>query len=262
MCLPVFQFTHPGKGATGYPTKHLHRFTMFQFTHPGKGATPSSGYECCESRVSIHAPWEGCDGLRGSLYFRTSGFNSRTLGRVRPVVWPLTLRVLCFNSRTLGRVRRIYADYKKLMQGFNSRTLGRVRRSGQYVWRAVREFQFTHPGKGATVRHWLACQLVKVSIHAPWEGCDEAARPHCLLLQVSIHAPWEGCDVGGRPHYNGTREVSIHAPWEGCDLWVCGIGRYALGFNSRTLGRVRHEARATACDAEEVSIHAPWEGCD
>ena len=36
-------------------------FFEFQFTHPGKGAT---GVERCKQfffRVSIHAPWEGCD---------------------------------------------------------------------------------------------------------------------------------------------------------------------------------------------------------
>ena len=56
----VFQFTHPGKGATsqmlGQPTTGA-----FQFTHPGKGAT------------SPH-------------YYPNGGqarFNSRTLGRVR-----------------------------------------------------------------------------------------------------------------------------------------------------------------------------------
>ena len=34
---------------------------MFQFTHPGKGAT---AFEVSSHRVigvSIHAPWEGCD---------------------------------------------------------------------------------------------------------------------------------------------------------------------------------------------------------
>ena len=79
--------------------------------------------------------------------------------------------------------------------GFNSRTLGRVR-----LVRLAR------------------CQtIVAVSIHAPWEGCDQrrlsvarlsttfqfthpgkGATPHLevliVVLLVSIHAPWEGCD--------------------------------------------------------------------
>ena len=33
----------------------------FQFTHPGKGATGGSSYVPHHPAVSIHAPWEGCD---------------------------------------------------------------------------------------------------------------------------------------------------------------------------------------------------------
>ena len=35
-----------------------------------------------------------------------------------------------------------------------------------------REFQFTHPGRGATVLSSEVSQADKVSIHAPREGCD------------------------------------------------------------------------------------------
>ena len=34
---------------------------MFQFTHPGKGATEISFVARAAVCVSIHAPWEGCD---------------------------------------------------------------------------------------------------------------------------------------------------------------------------------------------------------
>ena len=33
-------------------------------------------------------------------------------------------------------------------------------------------FQFTHPGKGATVEDESKALILQVSIHAPWEGCD------------------------------------------------------------------------------------------
>ena len=33
-------------------------------------------------------------------------------------------------------------------------------------------FQFTHPGRGATVAESVKCFLLRVSIHAPREGCD------------------------------------------------------------------------------------------
>ncbi len=34
----MFQFTHPGRGATGKILKQQY-LTLFQFTHPGRGAT-------------------------------------------------------------------------------------------------------------------------------------------------------------------------------------------------------------------------------
>ena len=100
-----------------------------------------------------------------------------------------------------------------------------------------------------------------VSIHAPWEGCDDTKRARHIGQAVSIHAPWEGCDyqcmLRAIPYH-----VSIHAPWEGCDwrfwffrlLWSC--------FNSRTLGRVRPPRYCEYKACYDVSIHAPWEGCD
>ena len=56
----LFQFTHPGKGATGR-AESSPLSTMFQFTHPGKGATALGIKFYSRSEVSIHAPWEGCD---------------------------------------------------------------------------------------------------------------------------------------------------------------------------------------------------------
>ena len=55
----------------------------FQFTHPGKGATSSAGAEGFPPRVSIHAPWEGCDFIISEGVQFIGSFNSRTLGRVR-----------------------------------------------------------------------------------------------------------------------------------------------------------------------------------
>ena len=211
--------------------------------------------------VSIHAPWEGCDKIAEFISFSSSGFNSRTLGRVRLKVVNIIVFGLCFNSRTLGRVRLRRAWYSAILDvsihapwegcdqrerprrwtshRFNSRTLGRVRRGVLLAGMVDVGFQFTHPGKGAT-------SFVAIRVNS----CD-----------VSIHAPWEGCD----------RSIPIVSFWEKC-------------FNSRTLGRVRPLLRVHPSGAElfqfthpgkgatyqgiclyathEVSIHAPWEGCD
>ena len=107
------------------------------------------------------------------------------------------------------------------------------------------------------------CMSVKISIHAPREGCD-AMRSWLIVAAetISIHAPREGCDtnlaatIGGRNNFNprtprGVRQqrfdtlghvprISIHAPREGCDGAV----------------------PAASAGAWAISIHAPREGCD
>ena len=123
------------------------------------------------------------------------------------------------------------------------------------------EFQFTHPGRGATYLGVAVCLLAKVSIHAPREGCDRTsvlASAGCLRFQFTH--PGRGATsittgLGvwitfqfthpGRGATNNTQPpppqvaVSIHAPREGCDKYEQG----------RHLGL-------------SVSIHAPREGCD
>ena len=125
-------------------------------------------------RVSIHAPWEGCDlaGLSARSSFRR--FNSRTLGRVprlRECIRAYTLRFqfthpgkgateALFPPMTIGMVS-IHAPWEgcdsspiattRLLVCFNSRTLGRVRPKRTERIIVVFPFQFTHPGKGATL---------------------------------------------------------------------------------------------------------------
>ena len=67
LALLAFQFTHPGKGATGESLPEMTIGERFQFTHPGKGATSGSVLSTDSVTVSIHAPWEGCD-TEGSIY--------------------------------------------------------------------------------------------------------------------------------------------------------------------------------------------------
>ena len=78
-------------------------------------------------------------------------------------------------------------------------------------------FQFTHPGKGATNRTLPKEEVLRVSIHAPWEGCDSTGstrREQEVRFQFThpgkgaTHVAYEDNDL---------TYVSIHAPWEGCD---------------------------------------------
>ena len=57
----MFQFTHPGRGATRDYRGRVLVYFLFQFTHPGRGATLSVATSVSDYIVSIHAPREGCD---------------------------------------------------------------------------------------------------------------------------------------------------------------------------------------------------------
>ena len=126
--------------------------------------------------------------------------------------------------------------------GFNSRTLGRVRQAQLPAPRLRAWFQFTHPGKGATATKRAERDISqRVSIHAPWEGCDKyLSRSKAAVQGVSIHAPWEGCDI------EQTMSNFHHSRFNSRTLGRVRLisPRWSLlpspSFNSRTLGRVRH----------------------
>ena len=79
------------------------------------------------------------------------------------------------------------------------------------------EFQFTHPGKGATNLVRRSTIPLRFQFTHPGKGATRGDIPFISISLVSIHAPWEGCDLH-RGKY---------------------LLRVARGFNSRTLGRVR-----------------------
>ena len=191
----VFQFTHPGKGATTRSLRAMFAIE-FQFTHPGKGATESNGVSENELTVSIHAPWEGCDSRGHPPRPTHESFNSRTLGRVR-------LRLLSLKS-----------PHKK--------------------------FQFTHPGKGATLslrRSLRRCRRF---------NSRTLGRVRQLVLladnwvsHVSIHAPWEGCDEGAVSLELKLVKFQFTHPGKGATTGSVDPLPRLPSFNSRTLGRVR-----------------------
>ena len=79
------------------------------------------------------------------------------------------------------------------------------------------EFQFTHPGKGATDKNGNG-------IIDPW---------------VSIHAPWEGCDSWQRSMSSPLLLFQFTHPGKGATSALCITSLDITCFNSRTLGRVR-----------------------
>ena len=100
---------------------------------------------------------------------------------------------------------------------FNSRTLGRVRRLSASALADFCPFQFTHPGKGATELVCCISSLLRVSIHAPWEGCDTFYPSYKSFgNKFQFTHPGKGATIHVRSSPI-VRSVSIHAPWEGCD---------------------------------------------
>ena len=80
------------------------------------------------------------------------------------------------------------------------------------------------------------------------------------MESVSIHAPWEGCDQRSRLIRLFGGKVSIHAPWEGCDDAVTPRLILPRGFNSRTLGRVRLPSASSSSSSRRFQFTHPGKG--
>ena len=80
--------------------------------------------------------------------------------------------------------------------------------------------------------------------------------------KVSIHAPWEGCDWYNDIYEEKVVLVSIHAPWEGCDPIEAWYDFLLLGFQFTHPGKGATGIKELIEMDNKVSIHAPWEGCD
>ena len=202
-----FQFTHPGRGATRSSTIVEARL-RFQFTHPGRGATSPQVRSMQQSTVSIHAPREGCDPRRRCGH-----------GSCR-----------CFNSRTPGGVRLGRASFDPLRTGFNSRTPGGVRLYSLMGMPKILQFQFTHPGRGATSPDRSeASSASRFNSRTP--GGVRLARVLSdeIPAYVSIHAPREGCDSPYRSRIVWSAMFQFTHPGRGatlCDDWLPSCSRF------------------------------------
>ena len=142
------------------------------------------------------------------------------------------------------------------------------------VARRITEFQFTHPGRGATKTEHTDSIVLGVSIHAPREGCDNprirrkewatrfnsrtpgGVRLEGLTLgetlpQFQFTHPGRGATNCGYPDF-GDIPVSIHAPREGCDPIVATLNL------SHSLFQFTHPGRG-ATEADIASTEASTE---
>ena len=128
------------------------------------------------SKFQFTHPGRGATMTSELLSWRTTSFNSRTPGGVRLPPIP----------RAVARPVSIHAP----REGCDNPKLT------EQEW--LNQFQFTHPGRGATRYRTTYRRMGRVSIHAPREGCDvrNLLCRELVGVDVSIHAPREGCDLG------------------------------------------------------------------
>ena len=153
MVSELFQFTHPGRGAT----KARHRWRgreEFQFTHPGRGATVKDDKcMCLEFLFQFTHPGRGATSRGAGGIRRTGGFNSRTPGGVRPraLGLPHPALVLIHAPREgcdRQRLRRLWGGEEVSIHAPREGCDGNRSNNNN----GTKPFQFTHPGRGATVR--------------------------------------------------------------------------------------------------------------
>ena len=126
------------------------RRSRFQFTHPVRGATTHLVRGDPKTNVSIHAPRAGCD----------IGTSRRPRSTLVSIHAP---RAGCDQKQHIV-VQPYY--------GFNSRTPCGVRQQDEVNQPYQKQFQFTHPVRGATQQGYSRRSVACVSIHAPRAGCD------------------------------------------------------------------------------------------
>ena len=152
----MFQFTHPGRGATSTGGTSFGDFLPFQFTHPGRGATGHQSHNEQRSEFQFTHPGRGATVSFVISNCLCLSFNSRTPGGVR-----LELSIKGIHTDT----------------SFNSRTPGGVRRAGNQIVNAYLQFQFTHPGRGATAKMAITEVTREFQFTHPGRGATQGPPP-------------------------------------------------------------------------------------
>ena len=164
----------PREGCDSSEERRAVRRRSFNSRTPGgvRRRRGAKGRGCHD--VSIHAPREGCDRILLYHICERLRFNSRTPGGVRR---PMRDRRYIVQDVSIHAPRegcdlQLNLSHIDSLISFNSRTPGGVRPLIVIIYCKRTEFQFTHPGRGATKMGLLVWVSSLVSIHAPREGCD------------------------------------------------------------------------------------------
>ena len=189
-------------------------------------------------------------------------FNPRTPCGVRPSRTSKERLTAYFNPRTPCGVRHLRSSTFGACRYFNPRTPCGVRLYFGKRETAEKEFQSTHPLRGATRGAFTSClsnldfnprtpcgvrletcqlkgkRIVFQSTHPLRGATGLFPEKYAAFQEISIHAPLAGCDRG-KHCCCGSGRISIHAPLAGCDRSWTADCSCATDFNPRTPCGVR-----------------------
>ena len=169
-----------------------------------------------------------------------------------------------FNSRTPGGVRHQPPDGDQDgAHGFNSRTPGGVRPVDDLKDLKVTEFQFTHPGRGATRKDGApVTEFNGFNSRTPGGVRHHHRRSSPPPQGVSIHAPREGCDNVVYVDCSQVKTFQFTHPGRGATSTEWKQGDKFQEFQFTHPGRGATIPQSGYPHPSAVSIHAPREGCD
>ena len=196
----------------------LHGEPTFQSTHPARGATITSPYFPVDGAISIHAPREGCDragtethqsGQPISIHAPREGCDAaqpfRPQGRpqfqsTHPARGATPKSGDSISSTRISiHAPREGCDFNSWTASvykwhFNPRTPRGVRPTQYGGMNGEKQFQSTHPARGATQNYHVVHRGQSFQSTHPARGATLVSVVNAPHLLISIHAPREGCD--------------------------------------------------------------------
>ena len=128
------------------------------------------------------------------------------------------------------------------------------------IGRLVEMFQFTHPGRGATSATSPIAGSWGVSIHAPREGCDGCAcSPSALAHSFNSRTPG-GVRLLAVLGLESYHLFQFTHPGRGATTWYSSGNRRTRRFNSRTPGGVRRRNGSKCYYAQKFQFTHPGRG--
>ena len=147
-----FQFTHPGRGATEGQCLHSHHACSFNSRTPGGVRRPSARHQWDAASFQFTHPGRGATQARASYHSPAPRFNSRTPGGVRhndARIEDVVVEVSIHAPRE-GCDKVCICLFGDNVE-FQFTHPGRGATTHTYSLALPSRFQFTHPGRGATV---------------------------------------------------------------------------------------------------------------